>query len=473
MLFNSISFIIFLVVVFAIYWILPNKYKNLFLLLSSCYFYMKWNPIYILLILFVIAVSYSAGRLIETKKNKKTILVTSIVLITSVLFFFKYFNFMSRSVVSLFRVININLNTVALNVLLPVGISFFTFQAIGYCVDVYRKGKAEHDFITYAAFISYFPQLVAGPIERMSNLLPQIKNDKKFNYEKASYGLMLMVWGYFKKVAIADNFAIYVEKVFSNVNSYSGFAIVIAALLFTVQIYCDFSGYSDIAVGTSKLFGIDLMDNFRSPYFSKSIKEFWSRWHISLSTWFKDYVYIPLGGNRKGKLRTSFNTMVVFLLSGLWHGANWTYVFWGAIHGLAQVIENLLPKKNNTYWFKSLFKMLFVFVFCAFAWIFFRANSINDAFVLIGHMFVGIGNIKNYLILGLRNLEIGGGTIAQIGLCLILLGAYDYCSIKVDVIKKISSINIVLRWLIICIIILIILLLLPPNMKARFIYFQF
>lgn len=476
MLFNSISFVIFLIITFSIYWMIPNKFRTVFLFLASCYFYMNWNPIYILLILAVIAISYTAGRLIENNYHKKLVLAGVAVLLFVALFFFKYFDFMCNNVINVFSLFNIHLDSPGLKIILPVGISFYTFQAFGYCVDVYRGQKAEHNFITFATFVSYFPQLVAGPIERTKNLLPQIKKQKEFNYNQATYGLKLMAWGYLKKLCIADVFAVYVDKVFLNYNTAPGFALLFAAFLFSIQIYCDFSGYSDIAIGTSKLFGIDLMTNFKSPYFSKSIKEFWSRWHISLSTWFKDYLYIPLGGNRKGRLKTNINYMIVFLVSGLWHGANWTFIIWGALHGVVQVIENSFakwskPKKKNI--FVSCLKVFIVFSFCMFAWVFFRAGSFNEAITIIKNSFNNIFHLRSYIIEGLKYLKLSKIDLIIMFFPLLLLGIYDYYSLKYDVIEKISNQKLVVRWIVYVILVLIIVTLMPYKSNAEFIYFQF
>ena len=330
MLFNSCEYLIFLPVVFALYWLFPQKYKWILLLGASYYFYMSWKAEYLALIVFVTVVSYAAAFLIENTRSilgRRIILIIGILISLSLLFVFKYFNFIALSINGVLESFRREARIPLLEVILPVGISFYTFQTMSYVVDVYRgKVSAEKNLGIYATFVSFFPQLVAGPIERTSNLLPQIKRNHYFEYSKAVYGMRLMLWGYFKKLVIADNLSPFVERVFNDPYSYNGFALLLSTIFFTFQIYCDFSGYSDIAIGTAKLFGIDLMTNFKSPYYSTSIKEFWSRWHISLSTWFKDYVYIPLGGNRVSKLRNYFNYLITFLISGLWHGANWTFV---------------------------------------------------------------------------------------------------------------------------------------------------
>lgn len=338
MLFNSLDYAIFLPIVFTVYWIIKKEYRFVFIFLASYFFYFCSGWPYIFLMIGVTAVTYMAARIIE--KNRDNIKICRIALSICVLvclgllFWFKYFNFFSsimHTAISLFGIRN---DYVILNIVLPVGISFYTFQTMSYVIDVYKgRIQAELDFGKYAAFVSFFPQLVAGPIERSSNLLPQIKSMNRicFNYDQAMYGLKLLLWGYFKKLVIADNLSRYVQIVYENPQEYEGFSLAIASLFFTIQIYCDFSGYSDIAIGTAKLFGINLMTNFRSPYFATSIKEFWSRWHISLSTWFRDYVYIPMGGNRKGKLARDLNLMATFLLSGLWHGADLSFVAWGGV----------------------------------------------------------------------------------------------------------------------------------------------
>ena len=348
MIFNSIQYGIFLPIVFIIYWSISHKYRWIFLLITSYYFYMSWNVKYVVLILFITGISFAGGIIIDHLKQqnkKRLILILGISISIILLFVFKYFDFFNISFCNILQYFTINLHPVTLNLILPVGISFYTFQAIGYMVDVYRGDvRAEKHFGIFATFISFFPQLVAGPIERTSDLLPQIKKEKFFNYEQAVLGLKLIVWGLFKKILIADVVAPYVDVVYNDPVSYNGFALLLASLLFTIQIYCDFSGYSDIAIGSAKLLGIELMTNFSHPYFSRSIREFWKNWHISLSSWFQDYVYISLGGNQKGNIRKNINTLLTFGLSGLWHGANWTYVFWGGVHGM--ITYNKLRKFN-------------------------------------------------------------------------------------------------------------------------------
>lgn len=479
LLFNSFAFAIFLPIVFILYWILPHRFRWALILAASYYFYMSWNAKYVFLILFTTFISYLAALFIEkaqTRKAKKWILAGTAIACLGVLFFFKYFNFISQSVVDFMNLFSIKLSPVTLILLLPVGISFYTFQTLSYVIDVYRGDvEAERHFGKYAAFISFFPQLVAGPIERTSNLLPQINKEHKFDYEQATYGLKLMAFGFFKKVAVADTLATYVSSVFDAPQQYDGFSLVIATVFFAIQIYCDFSGYSDIAVGTAKLMGINLMTNFKSPYFSQSIKEFWSRWHISLSTWFRDYVYIPLGGSRVGKLRHYLNLIITFLVSGLWHGANWTFVVWGGVHGVAQVAEDIIipksrRKSKGIIW---LVRVVIVFLFSCFAWIFFVSNSVGDALYVISNLFSGISAPVTYLSRGLDAIGLGITDLASIAGSLLILIIFDALSVKRDVIKTVSSCKPVTRWVIYSVFVLWLVLNLPVSNAAEFIYFQF
>lgn len=401
MLFNSNAFYVFFPIVFAVYWIFPQRLRWIVLFISSYYFYMSWEVKYVTLILLTTVVSYGAALLMERtedKRKKKLCMVAALVISFGVLFFYKYFNFLSNSVTAVLQKIAIPVQPFTLDLLLPVGISFYTFQTLSYVIDVYRGDvKACHHFGKYATFISFFPQLVAGPIERTRNLLPQIEKEHTFHYDKAIHGAKMIAWGFFKKIAIADTVAGYVDMIYNQVEQYTGLPLVAATVLFAFQIYCDFSGYSDIAIGVAELLDIDLMTNFKSPYFAASIKEFWARWHISLSTWFKDYLYIPLGGNRKGERRTRLNLLITFLVSGLWHGANWTYVIWGAIHGIGQVMERIWNKAFPAKKERSWLRVAFTFLFVCFAWIFFRANTVSDAGYVVRNLFTGISHPIAYI----------------------------------------------------------------------------
>jgi D-alanyl-lipoteichoic acid acyltransferase DltB (MBOAT superfamily) len=337
MLFNSLIFLGFFVLVTVVYWLLPHRARWVFLLAASYVFYACWNPAYLLLLFGSSLTTYVLGILIERRrKHARLWLVLTIIACFGALIYFKYADLFGQSLNGLFGLFGVRLDIPLFNILLPIGISFMMFQNVGYAVDVYRGNvEAEHNFLRYALFSSYFPQLVAGPIERAANLLPQLRTPRVFEYRETTLGLRLMLLGFFKKVAVADTIAIYVDNVYNHLDAgFTGLALVLATVLFAFQIYCDFSGYSDIAVGVSKVFGIKLTVNFKSPYFSRNIQEFWRRWHISLSTWFQDYVYIPLGGSRVAVPRYVLNLLITFTISGLWHGANWTFVLWGALHGL-------------------------------------------------------------------------------------------------------------------------------------------
>ncbi len=409
MLFNSVQFLIFFPVVLLLYYVLPEKTRKYMLLIASFYFYMSWSFNYVFLILFSIIVTYLGSIYIDKinasdkqekskKRSKNLIILTVLSTNLLILFVFKYFNFFFARLFQIINFTGANLQAPYLNWLLPVGISFYTFQALSYTIDVYKGTiKAERRFVNYALFVSFFPQLVAGPIERSGNLLPQLNNLKGFDFENFKQGLKLMLFGFFQKIVIADNIAAIVNTVYENPSDYYGAQILIATVLFAFQIYCDFAGYSNIAIGCAKCMGIKLMQNFKTPYFARSVREFWRRWHISLSTWFKDYLYIPLGGNRKGKTRTYINIIIVFAVSGLWHGAELTFLFWGLLHGAYQIIEILSEKHLSRA--KTVLKikengilnratsLLLTFVLVDFAWIFFRANSLSDSIIILKNMF--------------------------------------------------------------------------------------
>ncbi len=414
MLFNSLSFIFFFIIITTLYFQLPHKYRWFLLLAASCYFYMYFVPVYILILGFTIVVDYFAGKWIERSKGskRKLLLIMSLVANIGVLAFFKYYNFFLENLIMVAGLSHEHSPLPFLKILLPIGLSFHTFQAMSYTIEVYRGNqKAEHHFGIYALYVMFYPQLVAGPIERPQNLLHQFREKHPFDHDRFKSGLMLMGWGFFKKVVIADRLAIMVDVAYANADSSSGMSLLLATIFYAFQIYCDFSGYSDIAIGAARIMGFDLMLNFRTPYFAKSIAEFWKRWHISLSTWFRDYLYIPLGGNRVSVPRWYFNLFIVFLLSGIWHGANWTFVIWGALHGLYLIVGILKDKAvkkfnlkiNNKHW-ASAGNILITFSLVTFAWIFFRAPSVSEAFTVISR--IGHLSFTDPIVLGLNTAEI-------------------------------------------------------------------
>ena len=407
MLFNSIEFLFFLPVVFVLYWFVFSKNlntQNSVILLSSYFFYGWWDYRFLSLILLSTIVDYLVGLNISkqgSKKKQKLLLLCSVLFNLSVLGFFKYYNFFVDSWVDLFSSLGYQIKSVwTLNIILPVGISFYTFQTMSYTIDIYRKKlKPTKDFISFASFVSFFPQLVAGPIERASNLLPQILKKRVFEYEQGIQGLRLILWGMFKKVVIADTLAPMVDNIFGNYQDLGGGVLWLGAVYFAFQIYCDFSGYSDIAIGTAKLFGFELMSNFRFPYFSRNIGEFWRRWHISLSTWFRDYLYIPLGGSQEGEWKSIRNIFIIFLVSGFWHGANWTFIFWGLFHSIL-FLPSFIFKTNRKYTTsiiaentllpsaKEFIQVITTFTLVTIGWVFFRSETITDAFSYLNLMFL-------------------------------------------------------------------------------------
>ena len=408
MLFNSLQFLIFFPIVVGIYFIFPLKYRYIWLFAASYYFYMCWNVKYVLLLLFSTVITYLSGFFLqrisdgeasaEEKERKRRLCVAaSFVLNLGVLFLFKYFDFAVQNINCVLEHLHVTLLNPSFDLILPIGISFYTFQALSYTMDVYRgEVKAERNFIKYALFVSFFPQLVAGPIERSKNLLRQVNEEHPFDEKRFCDGIYLMVWGYFLKLVVADRIALFVDKIYGDITHFGGAYLILATVLFAFQIYCDFAGYSTIAMGAAEILGFDLMENFNAPYYSRSVREFWGRWHISLSSWFRDYLYIPLGGNRKGEARRMFNLLIVFLVSGLWHGAEWSYVVWGLLHAVFQIVGSVTKKfrdrladilsvKRDSFGQKAL-EMLFTFICIDFAWIFFRADTVEGAFEVIKAM---------------------------------------------------------------------------------------
>ena len=500
MVFNSIDFLIFFPIVLLIYFFIPKKTRYVWLLVSSYYFYMCWNPKYIVLIGFSTIVTYISGILLGrinedgnkmAKIQKKWIVAGSFVINIGILFFFKYFDFALTYTNQVLSALGFQIVEKPFDVLLPVGISFYTFQALSYTVDVYRKDiKPEKNIFKYALFVSFFPQLVAGPIERSTNLMKQVQQVHTFklwNYENITSGLALMLWGYFMKMVVADRLAILVDVVFGNYTQFGGLVLVVSAVFFAFQIYCDFGSYSLIAMGSAKIMGFTLMENFNTPYFSCSIKEFWRRWHISLSGWFRDYLYIPLGGNRKGTGRKYINLLITFLVSGLWHGANFTFVVWGGLHGVYQIIGDLLKPlkqkwierfciKTECFSYKLL-QGLMTFMLVDFAWIFFRSNSLNDSLNYIGRMvrYIDLTTLWNGSLysLGLTPLEFWIAIISLI--VLFMVDAIRYKK-GMHLYEYLNNQFVVLRWAIYMILVVAIFVFGIYGFEydaAQFYYFQF
>lgn len=431
MLFNSVEFFIFFPAVVFLYFLISHKYRWLLLLSASCIFYMAFIPAYIFVLAALILIDYFSALLIERSvgKKRKAFLIISILSTCFALFVFKYFGFFSVNLAAIANFLNWNYSLKPLQLILPIGLSFHTFQSLSYVIEVYKnKYKAEHNFGIYTLYVMFFPQLVAGPIERPQNLIHQFHEKHEFNPQRLADGVKLMALGLFKKAVVADRLAMFVNYVYNNPENFHGLSLIFATVFFAFQIYYDFSGYSDIAIGAAQVMGFKLMDNFNRPYVSRSIAEFWQRWHISLSTWFRDYLYIPLGGNRVKVPRWYFNLFITFLVSGLWHGANWTFVIWGALNGFYYIFGSVTCNiRKKIIQFMGLDKLPIVYkclqiftTFClvCFSWIFFRANNIKDAFYIISHLFVGIYgdfislinflnnfNIHKSLILGNRAYE--------------------------------------------------------------------
>lgn len=481
MLFNSYEFLIFLPIVFCCYWFIFRKLKlqNIFIVLASYYFYGCWSKRFLILIFFTTVACFFAGLLIAKSKNRnrqRLYCALNIIINILILCFFKYYNFFSDNLKILFEQFGYQLDWFTLDVLLPVGISFYTFQAISYPIDVYRK-KIEHtnNFIAFTAFISFFPQLVAGPIERSTQLLPQFLKKREFDYAKAVDGMRQILWGFFKKIVIADNCAGLANKIFDNYSTCDTFTLWLGAFFFTFQIYGDFSGYSDIAIGTARLFGINLSRNFHFPYFSRDIAEFWRRWHISLNTWFRDYIYIPLGGSRCSKPKVVRNTMIIFLVSGLWHGANWTFVVWGAYHGLlflplilsGRNRKNLevIAKKRIFPKISELGSILFTFFLVLIGWIIFRAETISDAFTYIVRCFSKSSGDSNFL-------TENGTTLAITVIMIIVMQLIDWTQRhKSFGLQYVERKPIVIRWG--SYILFLFFIMIFAGHQQQFIYFQF
>ena len=479
MLFNSFDFAVFFPIFFLVYWLVHKKLtiRNIFLLASSYIFYAWWDWRFLFLIIFSSVVDFIVGGLIvkaKTRSKQRALLILSLTTNLGLLAYFKYANFFIDSFISSFNLLGGSLDSFALNIILPVGISFYTFQTLSYTIDIYRgRLQPVKEWLPFFTFVAFFPQLVAGPIERASHLLPQFYKIYEFNYDRVKSGLLLAAFGLFKKMVIADRLAILVNQVYNNPTDYSGMELIIATLFFAMQIYCDFSGYTDIAIGISRTLGFDLMKNFNAPYFSRSITEFWRRWHISLSTWFRDYVYIPLGGSRHGEYKTYLNLFIVFVVSGLWHGAAVTFIIWGAIHGAFIVAEKAFAnhgvKVNKQSFLSATFFTIFIFIIVCFAWIFFRANSFADSLYVVENLFNFSKEVDMYS-LGLAKHEF---ILALIVIGLLLI--FDAVHIKYNALKLLNRNNMVVRNLVYVSIVFSIIIfgIYGDDSVKEFIYFQF
>jgi alginate O-acetyltransferase complex protein AlgI len=489
MLFNSFEFLIFFPVVAIIYFLLPFKYRWLHLLIASCVFYAAFIPAYLLILFATIVIDYIAGIMIgkSAGKRRKWYLAISIVANVSILAVFKYYNFFIDNINVLVNKAGLTTYDLPyLNIILPIGLSFHTFQAMSYTIEVYRGNqKPERHFGIYALYVMFFPQLVAGPIERPQNLLHQFHEKKYFNGDTVVSGLRLMLWGLFKKVVIADRLALVTDPVFNHPHDYSPAALIVATFFFCFQIFCDFSGYSDMAIGSARIMGFKLMKNFDKPYQSKSVSEFWTRWHISLSTWFKDYLYISLGGNRVSIPRWYFNLFFVFLVSGFWHGANWTFIVWGALHGFYLVFAVITKKFRERFakaagiskipWLYNSLQVLTTFFLVVLAWVFFRANSVSDGIYILKQfpkILEDIPGMRHPFRLMGSNFPMASGQILTSFFLIFSLEAFHYLQMKKNIIPIFNRQPILIRWSVYYAVILIILFFGVFENRA-FIYFQF
>ncbi len=489
MLFNSVDFTIFLPIVFCLYWFILNKdlrFQNLLIVSASYLFYGWWDWRFLCLIFISTLVDYTIGLKLQKQEKslkRKILLVCSICVNIGLLGFFKYYNFFIENFTTAFTLFGLNFRAQTLNIILPIGISFYTFQTLSYTIDIYNKKiKPISDLIAFSAFVSFFPQLVAGPIERAAHLLPQFSAKRKFNYDKAVDGLRQILWGFFKKIVIADNCAYYANIIFDNSENYSANTLIIGAILFAFQIYGDFSGYSDIAIGTARLFGINLMKNFAFPYFSRDIAEFWRRWHISLSTWFRDYVYIPLGGSKVSSLKRIRNVLIIFVVSGFWHGANWTFIIWGVLNALYFLPLMLLKTNRKNLGIvsghrlipsvKDILNMFFTFSITCIAWIFFRSETVKHAFNYLNGIFsISLLDISTF-IKDLKFLSTGAEIIYLFLLLLLFIGfewiqRHKEHSLKFDK----NSASRIFRWTLYYFVIILIIFF--NGEQQGFIYFQF
>ena len=465
MIFNSIQFFVFLIITFIIYYIVKDKYKYIILLIASYYFYCSSNPKNIIVLLLVTLISYISGLIVDkssgTKNKKRTIAITTILLV-GLLLYFKYSCFIIQNINTI-----LSENFSIENIVVPLGISFFTLQAISYPIDIYRKDvQVEKNILKYSLFISFFPQILSGPIGKAKEMLPQFSRKHLFNKKNIFNGIMIIIYGLFKKVVVADLMAIGINNVYGNLSEFKGIPLLITVIMYSLQIYFDFSSYSNIAYGCAKIFGYELNKNFNLPYFASSVKEFWSRWHMSLSTWFRDYLYFPLGGNRCKKYKCYLNILIVFLVSGLWHGAAWTYIVWGGIHAIYQILERMFNLKFNN----KILNIIKTFILITFAWIFFRSNTINDAIYVITNMFnISFAGIKEQILsIGLDKYDLIVLFVSVISILVIEVLQY-----KKQIYNKFKNLQLIPK-LIICIILIFITVIFgsygPGFDNSQFIY---
>ena len=480
MLFNSITYFYFIILVFGLYWILSKKnirWQNILLLIASYCFYGWWDIRFLVLIFISSSIDFFLGRLIpiqKTKKKKRYLLLTCIFINLGMLGFFKYFNFFINGFSDLVNSLGFHSNIQTLNIILPVGISFYTFQSLSYTIDIYReKIKPTNNFISFMAFVSFFPQLVAGPIERASDLLPQFLKPRTFKQEQLASGFRFILYGLFKKMVIADRLAYFVNLAYNSQEKLDGTVLLVATFMFGLQIYCDFSGYSDIAIGSARLLGFDLMQNFRTPYLSRNLKEFWQRWHISLSTWFRDYVYIPLGGNHVSQSRWIFNILLTFIVSGLWHGASLTFIIWGFTHGLLLVLENYISKFTDVFKRNSLIGWAITFLLVNLSWVFFRSASLDQSLYILS----SLKNLNFDFIYQAESAFSSNNKFREFALSLLVsLPVFLIFEMRIkqtdfdSIIKRSSTI---FRWSIYLILAFMILIFGVLNSAPQFIYFQF
>lgn len=458
--FVSVNFLFFFLVFFIIYWSCEAKYKKYIILLANILFYLGSGISYTILLFAIVLFAYIGGVLIEKEvRYKRIVLLVSICSIIGCLVYFKYHGLLWGK---------------SINIVMPLGISFYTFKVVSYLADVYKGMPAERKLINFAIYVSFFIDIASGPIDRYRVLMPQINKTCFFDYDKVSYGLKLIAWGLFKKMVVSDTMVFYTEWIYGEIHSYSGMTLLLTSFFYTIQIYCDFSAYTDIAIGLGKMLGLDLMLNFRSPYFSTSIKEFWSRWHISLSTWFRDYVYIPLGGNRCGTVRRNINLLCTFLISGIWHGASWNFVLWGGVHGLAQVFEHIIGKRiqiNNRV--VIVCKGILVFLFCNFTWVLFRLTQWNDIIYFFTHFLKGLSNPIMYVMQAQQDFHMDKFLLGKIIFMIGFVAVFDFANRKQDVIKWIGNRRLIVRWTIYSAFALLCYAFLPVEQGKEFLYFQF